>query len=69
MKTHEYQNGNLTIVWTPELCKHAGVCVKMLPDVYHPKEKPWVQPLNASPSQLIEQISKCPTKALSYKVN
>ena len=42
-KKIEYTNGELTIVWQPELCQHAGICVKMLPNVYHPKERPWVQ--------------------------
>ena len=42
-KKIEYTNGELTIIWKPELCQHAGICVKMLPNVYHPKERPWVQ--------------------------
>ena len=28
-KKIEYTNGELTIVWQPELCQHAGICVKM----------------------------------------
>ncbi|MFZ9046865.1 MAG: (4Fe-4S)-binding protein [Cyclobacteriaceae bacterium] len=36
----EYSNGEITIKWQPDLCKHAGVCVKTLPQVYKPKEKP-----------------------------
>ena len=32
-KKIEYTNGELTIVWKPELCQHAGICVKMLPNV------------------------------------
>ena len=47
-KKIEYANGELTIVWQPELCQHAGICVKMLPNVYHPKERPWVQIENAT---------------------
>lgn len=39
-KKVEYTNGELTIVWQPEMCQHAGICVKMLPNVYHPKERP-----------------------------
>lgn len=27
-KQIEYSNGELTIVWQPELCRHAGICVK-----------------------------------------
>ena len=41
-KQIEYSNGELTIVWQPELCRHAGICVKTLPNVYHPQERPWI---------------------------
>lgn len=60
-KIIKYPAARITIVWKPEICQHAGVCVKMLPDVYHPKERPWVKPGNANTEQLIEQISKCPS--------
>lgn len=63
----EYQKGDFTIVWKPKMCKHAGVCVKMLPNVYDPKAKPWVTPENASVEELKKQIDACPSKALSYK--
>jgi predicted GNAT family acetyltransferase/uncharacterized Fe-S cluster protein YjdI len=63
----EYSNGEVTIVWKPEKCIHAGVCVKTLPKVYNPKEKPWIKPENASSEELIAQVSKCPSGALSIK--
>ena len=53
-KKIEYTNGELTIVWKPELCQHAGICVKMLPNVYHPKERPWVQIENATTEELTQ---------------
>jgi uncharacterized Fe-S cluster protein YjdI len=68
-KIKEYINGELTIVWKPELCKHAGVCVRMLPKVYKPKEKPWITIENASTEELKDQVSKCPSGALSYYEN
>lgn len=68
-KIVEYTNGELTIIWKPEICQHAGVCVKMLPNVYRPKERPWVRPEFATTDQLVEQISKCPSGALTYKFN
>ncbi len=40
MSQHEYTNGEITIIWKPELCQHVGICVKLLPNVYNPKEKP-----------------------------
>jgi len=68
-KEVEYSNGKITVVWKPELCQHAGKCVENLPNVYKPKEKPWVQIENATTEELINQISNCPSGALSYYKN
>ncbi len=65
----EYTNGELTIVWKPKSCIHAGECVKALPNVYKPKEKPWITIENATTQELKDQIEKCPTGALSYFMN
>ena len=70
METKHYkENKDVTVTWTPSKCIHAGVCVKMLPSVYHPREKPWMLPQNASKEALIDQINKCPSGALGYIVN
>ena len=37
METHEYPNGNITVIWQPQKCIHSAVCVKTLPKVYNPK--------------------------------
>lgn len=68
-KIIEYTNGEITIIWKPELCQHAGVCVKMLPNVYRPKERPWVRLEFATTPELIKQIDSCPSGALTYKKN
>lgn len=68
-KIREYSNGEMTIVWQPELCTHAGICVKMLPNVYHPSERPWVKIENATTEELIEQVKACPSGALSFRMN
>ena len=65
----QYTNGELTIVWQPAKCIHAGVCASMLPEVYNPKERPWIKMENANTRELIEQISECPSGALSYFMN
>ncbi|RKE47091.1 (4Fe-4S)-binding protein [Sphingobacterium detergens] len=70
METKEYsKNKNITILWTPSKCIHAGICVKSLPEVYHPKETPWITPEGASVEKLKEQIDKCPTGALGYRID
>lgn len=65
-KTLEYQNGDLTIVWKPGKCIHSGICVKGLPNVFQPKERPWVKADQAGVEELKEQIDRCPSGALSY---
>lgn len=64
-----YKTDDITIIWEPELCVHAGVCVKTLPKVYNPKDRPWVKPEFASTAELIKQIEACPSGALTYKRN
>ncbi len=68
MKKVEYNNGVLSIIWQPELCRHAGICVKTLPAVYRPKERPWIRIENATTEELVAQIEKCPSGALSYRM-
>ena len=68
-KKYEDTNGELTIIWQPSICQHAGICVKMLPKVYNPQERPWIKIENATTDELIAQINKCPSGALSYRIN
>lgn len=62
----EYSNGEITIKWQPKKCEHAAVCVGTLPKVYNPKASPWIAIENATTPDLKDQISKCPSGALSY---
>lgn len=67
MSTREYTNGEITIIWKPEKCIHSGICVKTLPGVYNPKDKPWIKPENAQTQELISQVAKMSIRGLKYK--
>jgi uncharacterized Fe-S cluster protein YjdI len=67
METIKYSNGEITILWKPTVCIHAGICVKTLPQVYNPQARPWIQPENATTPELIEQVAKCPSGALTIE--
>ncbi|NUY81592.1 (4Fe-4S)-binding protein [Flavobacterium sp. MAH-1] len=67
--TKEYSNNEITIVWKPEMCIHSTKCWKGLPSVFRPKEKPWMHPNEAPSQQIMDQISQCPSGALSYYLN
>jgi uncharacterized Fe-S cluster protein YjdI len=64
----EYKKGELTIVWQPDLCIHCGNCAKGLPAVFHPRTQPWITPEEATEEEIIDQIKKCPSGALSYRL-
>lgn len=67
VETREYSNGEITIVWEPKVCAHSGICARGLPAVFDPKRRPWIDPLAASTEELIAQVDRCPSGALSYR--
>lgn len=68
-ETLKYSNGEVTVVWKPKVCIHSTICWKGLLSVFNPKEKPWIKMDGASTTQIIEQVRKCPSGALSYFMN
>jgi uncharacterized Fe-S cluster protein YjdI len=64
-----YSSGEVTIVWQPELCIQSGHCARSLPEVFKPKEKPWITPEDSTTEKIILQVKKCPSEALSYFMN
>jgi uncharacterized Fe-S cluster protein YjdI len=67
----EYKKDALTIVWKPDACIHSTICWKAatgLPSVFNPFEKPWIRLEEVSMEEVVEQIKKCPSGALSYYI-
>ncbi len=67
--TKKYSNGEITIVWKPDLCIHLAICVRGLPDVFDNKKSPWVTPENSTTETITQQVDKCPSGALSWYRN
>lgn len=61
-----YSNGEVTIVWKPDLCTHSAICAKGLPSVFTPQERPWIKVNVATTQQLVEQVAQCPSGAYKY---
>jgi uncharacterized Fe-S cluster protein YjdI len=68
-KTKEFSNGDVTIVWDDKKCIHSGICVKGLPNVFRPAVRPWIRINAAETDKLINQVTQCPSGALSYYLN
>ncbi|TAH41203.1 MAG: hypothetical protein EYC69_09535 [Bacteroidetes bacterium] len=69
MATKKYVKDDLTVIWKPDLCIHSAKCFHGLPQVFNPSARPWVSPAGASKEEIITQIKKCPSGALSYELN
>ncbi|PWL31847.1 (4Fe-4S)-binding protein [uncultured Roseivirga sp.] len=63
----EYSNGEITVLWKPDLCIHSGICLKGLPKVFNLKQRPWVNVNAASSEDIVQLVRECPSKALSIK--
>lgn len=67
--TKKYSNGEVTIVWKPDLCIHSGICSRGLREVFDPQRRPWIRPEAASTERIVAQVKQCPSGALSYFMN
>ena len=38
-KHKEYSNGEITVIWKPEVCVHSGASVKKTSEFFRPQEK------------------------------
>lgn len=64
-----YSNGEVTILWQPKLCIHSGNCVRGLSPVFDYKKRPWINVNAATTAEIIMQVNKCPSGALSFSMN
>jgi uncharacterized Fe-S cluster protein YjdI len=62
-----YENGEIRVLWRRELCAHSGVCVRGLPAVFRPRERPWVDVRGAASDLIAAQVDRCPSGALSWE--
>lgn len=65
----EYTNGEVTVVWQSGKCIHSGNCVRNNPDVFQPREKPWIKIDGSSTEKIIDTVKKCLSGALTYYEN
>ncbi|MFD0989698.1 CDGSH iron-sulfur domain-containing protein [Mariniflexile jejuense] len=48
---------------------HSAICAKGLPQVFQPRERPWIKIDAAKTDAIIETVKKCPSGVLSFYMN
>ncbi|NGP89247.1 CDGSH iron-sulfur domain-containing protein [Fodinibius halophilus] len=66
-KIHTYESDDITVEFDSKRCLHTAECVKGMPSVFNPDNKPWIQPDEASADDIKEIVHHCPTGALQYQ--
>ena len=67
MAVRRYETPGVTVLWDSSRCIHVAACIGSLPEVFDPRERPWVRPERAEASELMRAIRRCPTGALRYE--
>lgn len=65
MAIKHYTKDDLTVKWQSDLCTHSGFCARGLIEVFNPRKVPWINLDGSTKEKIIEQVSKCPSGALS----
>jgi uncharacterized Fe-S cluster protein YjdI len=62
--TREYATDEIVVEWEPRLCFHSGNCVRLLPQVFDERRRPWVDVQAATADEVEGAVSRCPSGAL-----
>ena len=64
---HEYTGGEIEVSYDVNRCIHLRECVRGLPGVFDPDERPWIDPDDAPAEAVASVVARCPTRALGFE--
>jgi uncharacterized Fe-S cluster protein YjdI len=64
MARKTYTAADVDVSFDPEVCAHAGECVRGLPAVFDTAKRPWIQPGEAPADDVVAVVGRCPSGAL-----
>jgi uncharacterized Fe-S cluster protein YjdI len=65
--TRTYESDAIEVHWEPRLCIHVRNCVRGLPNVFRPEDRPWIAVDAADADAIAAAVESCPTGALRYR--
>ena len=65
-KLHTFETDAIEVTWSKTRCIHAAECVRRLPVVFQPGQKPWVRAAAESADRVAQAVELCPTGALHH---
>lgn len=65
--TREYRSDSIAVQWYAERCIHSANCIRSLPRVFDPRERPWIRIDEAGAGAIAAAVMSCPTGALHFR--
>lgn len=66
-RIHSYEGEDIEVQYDVKRCIHAAECVRDLPRVFDPNQKPWIDPEAADADLIAAVVECCPTGALHHE--
>jgi uncharacterized Fe-S cluster protein YjdI/CDGSH-type Zn-finger protein len=63
----EYATDEIAVLWEPAYCIHSANCIRSQPEVFNPRDRPWVHVERATADEIAAAILRCPTGALHFR--
>jgi uncharacterized Fe-S cluster protein YjdI len=63
-----YESEGIVVTFDPNICRHTGVCLRGLPDVFDVGRKRWIRPELAPAEDVRAQVARCPSGALQSRM-
>ena len=63
----EYRTEEIAVLWEPAYCIHTANCIRSLPQVFNPQDRPWVHVEEAPADAIARAVLRCPTGALHFR--
>lgn len=66
MVKRSYRTDDIVVHWDSELCIHAAMCLRGLPNVFDVASSPWIAIEAAPADEIAATVEQCPSGALTY---
>ena len=64
--TRGYATDAITVEWYATRCIHSANCIRSLPAVFDPRQRPWITVEAATAEEIAAAVLRCPTGALHF---
>jgi len=67
-RLQSWEGDDIVVTFDPNECIHSGECIRGLPQVFDVRLKRWIRPENAPAGQVADQVRRCPSGALQFRM-